>query len=73
MNKSWGNMASVLAVAVLLALFSLGPLPGQATTYWNVTGGDFGKDWHDAGNWTAGVPNSTTDAVIDNGGTASIT
>jgi hypothetical protein len=64
MNKSWGNMASVLAVAVLLALFSQGPFPAQATTYWDVDEGD----WHDAGNWTAGVPNSTTDAVIDNGG-----
>jgi hypothetical protein len=65
MDKVSGKFTLMLAMAMLLALFSSGPIPGYAVTYWDVDDGD----WHDAGNWTAGVPNSTTDAVIDNGGT----
>jgi hypothetical protein len=38
----------------------------SAQTTWTATTGD----WFDAANWSAGVPNSSTDAQIDNNGTA---
>jgi hypothetical protein len=73
MGKLSGKM--VLALAALLFLFSLGPPPGQAATVpeyglsaWSGSTGD----WNDAGNWNNGVPDSTTAALIDDGGTARI-
>ena len=40
-----------------------------AQTYWADPGAD---NWFDAANWTAGVPTSSKNASIDNGGTAQI-
>src|SRR5581483_4191059 len=55
--------------AALAAAFSLiFPVIGVAQTIW--TGGT--GDWFVSGNWSAGVPNSTTPAQINNMGTAQI-
>jgi autotransporter-associated beta strand protein len=58
-----------LAGALLLALTSL-CTPAAAQTNWQTTGT---ASWFTAGNWSAGVPNSATAAVVDLlGGTAQI-
>ncbi len=56
---AWGN------VSLLLLLLRH---DGLAQTYWNAGA----SDWYVATNWTSGVPNATTDARIDNGGTSQI-
>jgi hypothetical protein len=68
-KASFGKISLVLAMAAILALFSLGPSLGHATTYWDYL--DTG-DWHYGANWSDGVPTGTTDAIIDNHGTAQI-
>lgn len=76
MEKSSGRFALISATAVLLTLAALlAVTPAAAvTTYWQLAPDPsvFGGDWHEPGNWTAGVPDSVTDAIIDNGGTAII-
>lgn len=55
--------------ALILALSLIAPAIGMAQTIWtNGTG-----DWFVGTNWSAGVPNSSTQAQINNGGTAQIT
>ncbi|HEY3392162.1 MAG TPA: hypothetical protein VGK58_05620, partial [Lacipirellulaceae bacterium] len=44
--------------------------PLLAQTQWQNAGSG---DWMEPTNWTAGVPTSTTDAIITNGGTALLT
>jgi outer membrane autotransporter protein len=56
---------ATLSVAVLCC-FSAGEAPAQ--TIWT----DAGGDWFKAANWSAGVPDLTTDAQINNGGSAKI-
>ncbi len=55
----------LLGPLLFLALTKL----SQAQTVWTAQTGD----WFTATNWSAGVPSSTTDAQIINGGTAQIT
>ena len=61
-----------LLFAALLLAFSLPTGSAVAQTIWNTTTGN----WNTAGNWTLGVPNSTSgttfDAQIKNGGTAQL-
>ena len=58
-------MGFVTAAALLL----LSPPPARADDTWNVQSGD----WSSAGNWSGGLPTSSTNADIYNGGTATIT
>jgi T5SS/PEP-CTERM-associated repeat protein len=53
-------------VAALVLMLAPGGAPAQ--THWQAGTGD----WLEPANWTAGVPTSTKDATIDNGGTAQI-
>src|SRR5258708_8695520 len=61
---NWGFRALVASAWLLIAT----QFVANAQTNWNVTTGD----WALGGNWTAGVPNSTTAAFITNNGTATI-
>ena len=54
--------AAILAALLLLASAQA----GFASTWTNPSLGD----WFIAGNWDTGVPNSSTSALINNGGTA---
>ena len=57
-----------LARWALLALFITSvPAFAQTTVWTDATG-----DWFSPANWSAGVPDSTTTAQINNGGTAQI-
>ncbi|WP_279613468.1 ESPR domain-containing protein, partial [Burkholderia pyrrocinia] len=57
------------ATAGALCAFALAnPWTAQAATSWNVSSGD----WTTAGNWTSGVPTSTTQTIIGNGGAATL-
>src|SRR5215471_1341855 len=59
-----------LAVArwVLIVLFVTSvPAYAQTTVWTDATG-----DWFTSGNWSAGVPDSSTTAQVNNGGTAQI-
>jgi len=62
MNGEPGRSAWMpLALALLaLACFSSAPAFGQAN--WNGSSDD---NWFNAGNWSGGVPTSSTDAFID--------
>ncbi|HUT59013.1 MAG TPA: PEP-CTERM sorting domain-containing protein [Phycisphaerae bacterium] len=60
-----------LVVLSLLAAVTVS-FPGQAQaadTYWDANAGN----WSDANNWSAGEPNANVNAIISNGGTATIT
>jgi T5SS/PEP-CTERM-associated repeat protein len=46
-------------------------IAGPSPTFWIVPDGSDGS-WGDAGNWSNGVPDSATDAQINNGGTARV-
>lgn len=61
------KLALCLTATVLAAVSSVSSLSAQ--TVWT----DGTGDWFDSGNWSAGVPNSSTNAQINNGGTAQIT
>ena len=50
-----------LAFGLLVSLLALSESLAQAQTSWK---GTVSTDWTAAGNWTAGVPNSTLDAII---------
>ena len=54
------------AAALLIAPF-YSVAYGQTTT-WN----DGNGDWNTPGNWSGGVPNSTTSAIINNGSAVSL-
>src|SRR5690348_13608123 len=60
----------VLAKTAALILFfsALVPCIGEAQTVWT----DGTGDWFLGSNWSAAVPNSSTQAQINNGGTAQI-
>jgi autotransporter-associated beta strand protein len=58
-------------VAAALLLVSIVP-PVQADTNWVLSPGQSG-DWSNPANWTNGVPTSSINAVIANGGTATVT
>jgi T5SS/PEP-CTERM-associated repeat protein len=58
--------AWTLAAAALILL--LAPNAAAQETRWRAGTGD----WFEPANWTAGVPTTSKDAVIDNGGTAQI-
>ena len=58
------NRFSAAILAALLLLVSA--QAGFASTWTNTSLGD----WFIAGNWSGGVPNAATDALINNGGTA---
>ena len=64
-QRQTGGVRFALAVAALLLLSSSA---ARADTYWNVTSGD----WSSAGNWTSGLPTSSNNADIYNGGTVTI-
>src|SRR5581483_6127922 len=57
------------AAALLVALSAFVQSVGIAQTVWT----DGSGDWFVGTNWSAGVPNSSTQAQINNGGTAQIT
>jgi hypothetical protein len=57
------------AAAIGIAAVLLGASGAKAQTLWNNPGTG---DWFNAANWTAGVPTSSKNAYIDNGGTAQI-
>src|SRR5437868_4395008 len=60
---------SILSSAVTCALLTLtAPAVAQTPTFWT----DGTDDWFKVANWSAGIPNSNTDGVIDNGGTAMV-
>lgn len=62
-----GRKITVATLPLLvLCCFSAGE--AHAQTIWT----DAGGDWFDAANWSAGVPDLTMDAQINNGGTARI-
>lgn len=56
------------ALTLLCVLASSLSLAAQAQTLWTGTTGS----WFEAANWSAGVPDASTVASIDNGGTAEI-
>ena len=58
---------SVVLWPLLALLVAAVPAFGQTTVWTDATG-----DWFAAGNWSAGVPDSSTTAQINNGGTAQI-
>lgn len=60
---------SILSSALTCALLTLtAPAAAQTPTFWT----DGTDDWFKVANWSAGVPNSNTDGVIDNGDTAKV-
>jgi T5SS/PEP-CTERM-associated repeat protein len=54
--------------ALFTLAFSFSSSLTLAQTVWT----DATGDWFTAGNWSAGVPNSATDAQVNNGGTAQV-
>src|SRR6516165_7636416 len=63
---SWGRILKTSSVLLMMAC--LGSLPSLGTscgTTWN--GPATGGLWSHSADWTAGLPNSTTDVCIDNG------
>jgi PEP-CTERM motif len=68
-NQYCGLRASFRAAACAAAsLMLLGSGAAVAQTTWNASSGE----WFDSSNWTAGTPNSSTSAIIDNGATVTI-
>jgi fibronectin-binding autotransporter adhesin len=70
-GKCSGGSLNKLAVAMLLAGtagLTVFPTAAQAASVWNVSSGE----WTTAGNWTGGLPTSSTQAIISNGGTATL-
>lgn len=66
-----GKNVILLIVSALALCASLGITLGESCigqTNWNVRSGN----WFEGMNWSAGVPNSSTSAQINNGGTATI-
>ena len=61
-----GRVAGLLGSSAILSLL---PGPTLAQTAWQTYGTG---SWFDRSNWDAGVPTSTTDATVDNGGTAQV-
>ena len=61
------GIKSIACFAAALALFSTASTSFAQTIWTDGTG-----NWFTPGNWSAGVPNSTTDAQTNNGGTAQI-
>jgi hypothetical protein len=58
-----------LTVILIPALTLMGPGPALGDTTWTYSGEG---SWFTDTNWDNGVPNSTTDAYFNNGGTATI-
>ena len=52
--------------SILLLLTISVSISAQTTTTW--VGSLSDTDWHNASNWTAGIPNGSTVAIINNGG-----
>jgi fibronectin-binding autotransporter adhesin len=70
-GKCSGGSLSKLAAAMLLAGtagLTVFPSAVQAASIWNVSSGE----WTTAGNWTGGLPTASTQAIISNGGTATL-
>ncbi len=67
-TRSFFRRLSALRATLVCALLAALPLSAAAQTVWTGTTGD----WSSASNWSAGVPTSTTDARIDNDGTAEL-
>ena len=63
------NCLVAKTVALILALSLIVPAIGVAQTIWT----DGTGDWFLGTNWSAGVPNSSTQAQVNNSGTAQIT
>ncbi|PYK10777.1 MAG: hypothetical protein DME65_08870, partial [Verrucomicrobia bacterium] len=63
------NCLRTKVTALILTLLLVTPTVGMAQTIWT----DGTGDWFLGTNWSAGVPNSSTQAQINNGGTAQIT
>src|ERR1700720_503125 len=59
---------NIARFALVVAVWAIATNALAQTVWTDATG-----DWFNAGNWSAGVPNSTTSAQINNGGTAQIT
>jgi len=69
--RKLNNKNAILVAVAALALSTSSAFPQAiCTTNTNWTGGS--GSWFTAGNWDHGVPNSTTGAAINNGGTAQI-
>src|SRR4051794_40314089 len=62
----WRHRMGVLWALLALLIISA-PAFGQTTVWTDATG-----DWFTAANWSAGVPDSSTAAQTNNGGTAQI-
>ncbi len=62
------RLRRVALMAATVALAGTAPA-AQAVTHWNIPGTG---SWFDAPNWTDGVPNSASNALIINGGTARV-
>lgn len=59
----------ILSSALTCAFLTLtGPAVAQTPTFWT----DGTDDWFKVANWSAGIPNSNTDGVIDNAGNAQV-
>src|SRR4051812_21733761 len=63
----WQNYRTVTRWAVVAFLVVAAPVFGQNTVWTDGTG-----NWFNGSNWSAGVPNANTTALINNGGTAQI-
>ena len=63
------NRLLAKTAALILGLSMIVPATGVAQTLWI----DGTGDWFVGGNWSAGVPNSSTQAQVNNSGTAQIT
>src|SRR6266571_41317 len=59
----WIPPMTTMRKLVLFVIF-LGPVVASAQTSWK---GTLSKDWRLAGNWTAGVPTASVDAIIGDG------
>ncbi len=68
LSERWRCCRSFVGAAVVAALASSLALVAGAQTVWTAGTGD----WGTAANWSAGLPSSTKDAVIANGGTATL-
>ena len=60
------NRRTLIAYAAVACVLALTAAPASAQTSWDA-GTD---DWFDPTKWTNGVPTSTTDTIVNNGGTA---
>jgi len=69
-KPSWNN-AILLGIAALALLASPGVALADCTPVTNWTGA-VDHNWFTSGNWSGGVPNSGTGAVVNNAGTAQI-